>query len=115
MRRFYKTKFNNVKTQYDGKVFDSRFESVCYAKILNYMHSRKDFTLETQKKINIKVCDTIIDFEITFKSGDSFLLDAKGLQTPLSRIKYKLVKYFHGKEVVLIKKLEDLDVFFKSR
>lgn len=100
MRRtsFRRNKFKAVKTEVDNYVFDSKLESKWYEwfKFLEKIGQIKEF--EIQKEVTIKINDQLICmhypdfyyFDTTEKKY--YYADAKGVETPEFKLKYKLTK-----------------------
>lgn len=93
-----KNKFRAIKTESDGIVFDSKLEAAWYD-WFKFMEKIGQITeLEIQKEVSIKVNDSLICmhypdfyyFDTTTKRWT--FADAKGVETPEFKLKYKLTK-----------------------
>lgn len=91
-------KYNAIKTEIDGFVFHSRREANRYAelKLLECAGEIKDLELQPVYPCEVNgklVCKYIADFRyICTKRGNVVIEDAKGVKTPLYRLKNKLVR-----------------------
>ena len=103
MRNKYKAK----KTTIDNITFHSKAEAARYVELNLMLEAHQISDLELQPKylifINgIKVCSVILDFKYYDKRLDRFIIeDVKGKDTPISRLKRKLVEAAYGIKVIL--------------
>ncbi len=87
-------KYNNHIVSYKGLKFDSKLELACYKSIKKFTESKK-LNLELQKtyKINNINRKYIADFVVTCtKTGKFLVIDAKGVETSIFKIKKELLK-----------------------
>lgn len=106
-------KYNAVKTESDGIIFDSKFEANKWEelKMLERIGIIKDlqrqvrFVLQDAYVNNqgkkIKPITYIADFCYT-KDGQKIVMDTKGLETEVFRIKKKLFEYKHPEYLFLV-------------
>lgn len=99
------TKYNAIKTEIDGYVFDSRAESRRYSELLMLEKAGEISNLILQPVFPLivsgeKIGKYIADFEYTDLNGKRIVEDVKGVKTPVYRLKKKLVKAIHKIEIV---------------
>ena len=105
-------KYKNIKVSFDGKKFDSILERDTYIRLKIYQEKRQDFQLIFKKTFDLKACRFIPDFTLIFDNGNTIVMDSKGVLTDSAKLKIKFLKYFYELPVKLIKKAEEVDVFF---
>ncbi len=103
-----KPKYGNVKTAVDGILFDSKREAHRYYE-LKLMEKAGEIThlkLQPQFKCeinNVKICTYKADFEYHRLADNAWVVeDVKGMKTPVYNLKKRLVKAFHGVDVIEI-------------
>lgn len=101
------TKYGAIRTAIDGIVFDSKAEAKHYAMLKLRIAAKEIHSLELQPAypivINgVKVCTVKLDFRY-MEGGKHVVVDVKGMDTPVSRLKRKLLKAVHGVDVLIIK------------
>lgn len=101
-----KTKYGNKRTEFDGHVFASQKEANRYAELKLLLRAGKirDMRLQPKYKIvvgDVQVCTYIADFAYfdTQKNKD-VVEDAKGMRTPVYRLKKKLMWAVFGIEIM---------------
>ena len=104
MRR---NKFRAKPTVVDGIRFDSKRESQHYTYLKSLVAAGEISDLALQPSYDIvingqKICKVKLDFSY-MKDGEFIVEDVKGMDTPMSRLKRKLVKACHDIDVVIIK------------
>lgn len=99
-------KYGAVKKTVDGHTFPSKMEADYYV-YLKGLQQRKIITdielqpkLELQPKFkyknkNIQAINYVLDFKVTYADGKIEYIDIKGMETPVSTLKLKMVKYLH--------------------
>ena len=101
-----KSKYNNQKTMVDGIEFDSKKEADYYIhlKLLKKAGEIKDIGLQQRfvlqpgfKKNGVKYqpITYIADFVITNNDGTTEVVDIKGVETQVFKIKKKLFEYMY--------------------
>lgn len=89
-------KFNNTKTVYAGRKYDSRFEASLAMEIDSLVKAGKIIKVEPQVTFNLygkngnKICTHRPDFLITKDDGTKEVWEAKGFATDVFRIKLRL-------------------------
>jgi hypothetical protein len=90
-------KYGAKKTDYSGVKYHSRFEAEC-AEILDTRLRAKDIKkVERQVKIDLRAYDEhmtnyFIDFVITHNDGHREYIEAKGAETDLWKLKFKMLE-----------------------
>lgn len=103
-----RNKYGAKKTTIDNIVFDSMKEARRYEQLKILQNAGKISELELQPSYAIvlndhKVCVVKLDFEyLDHATGQYITEDAKGLDTPVSKLKRKLVMAVHGVDVRLV-------------
>lgn len=101
-----KNKYGNRKTEIDGIKFDSQKEAeyYCQLKLLKQAGEIKDFGMQqkyellpTFKKNGVthRSITYIADFVITNNDGTADIVDIKGMETQVYKIKQKLFEYMY--------------------
>lgn len=99
-----KSKYNNTKTTVDGIEFDSRREAdyYCQLKLLKRAGEIKDFGLQPRYELQPgfdkngkrhRPITYAADFIITNHDGTTDIIDIKGVETQVFKIKQKLFEY----------------------
>ena len=96
-----KSKFKNRRCIANGITFDSIHEAKRYVVLFYKQSAGEIFKLEIHKKFNIvvngeKICTYESDFTYFNKSGARIVEDAKGVKTPVYKLKKKLMLAVHG-------------------
>ena len=102
-RRGY-SKYRAKKTEYQGIVFDSQKEADAYvelmlmkkAGIVTEVELQPVFTLQpafTKGGQNYRAIKYQADFKVTYKAGYTEIIDVKGYETDVFKIKRKLFEY----------------------
>lgn len=99
------SKYNAIKTEIDGFIFDSKREARRYSELalLEKAGEIRSLCLQPVFPIVIngkKICKYIADFKYITNAGRIVVEDAKGVKTKEYRIKKKLVKAVYGFDVV---------------
>lgn len=101
---------NAKKCEYNGSIFDSRFEA-SYAMVLNQLQKDGEIIKwERQVKLplivnNYIVCDYYVDF-IAYRDGEVEYIETKGLWSRAASIKFKLFEALFtapGNKITIIK------------
>lgn len=101
-----KNKYRNIKTTVDGITFDSIREAEYYEnlKLLKAAGEIKDFGLQpkyelipkfTKNGVTHRSIAYIADFIITNNDGTTDIVDIKGVETQVFKIKRKLFEYMY--------------------
>jgi len=99
-------KYRNIRTaNNDGTMSDSRKEARIDAQYQVLLRCGQLTKVERKKRFpiiigGIKICDYECDWCITDTAGNSTVIDAKGLKTPVYRLKKKLMKALHGIDII---------------
>lgn len=100
-------KFNAKKTEVDGITFDSKAEARhwCELKIRERAGEIKDLQRQVEYRLEVNghlVCKYIADFEY-IENGKMVTADTKGMILPEFRLKAKLFRAIHGRDIVILK------------
>ena len=114
---FKRSKYNSKKIKIDGITFHSELEGRCYIflkdKVKNLELQPKFLLQEKFKYRNktIRKIEYIADFKFDYQSVE-YIIDSKGLETPVFKLKYKLLVGKYPKlnfyTVKSLKKLREL-------
>jgi len=92
-----KSKYNNVWTEYNGRKYQSKAEAE-YSKTLDWRKKAGELKkIEYQFRVELKnegvhICYYDLDFRITEPDGTMTLVEVKGVELPLWKSKWKLIK-----------------------
>lgn len=94
-----RNKYGNVKTEFDGILFDSKREAERYVDLILLLRGGAISDLELQPNFKLevagkKVCSYRADFRYT-ENGAVIVEDVKGMKTPVYKLKVKLLKALH--------------------
>jgi hypothetical protein len=112
MESFYKkSKYGNIKTEYDGYLYMSKREAQ-YAQQLNVLMKAKNiknkvisfekqvpFVIEVNGK---KICKYLADFKVLYADGHEEIIDVKGMKTSIYKLKKKLVEALYNIKIIEI-------------
>lgn len=103
------TKYRAKKVQMDGFAFDSQMEARRYVQLKLLLRAKEIRDLEVHPSFVILVngfvvCKVVLDFGYLNK-GVLTYEDVKGFDTPISKLKRKLLKASRGIDVQLITKV----------
>lgn len=103
------SKYHNVRSEYNGRAFASRKEAD-HAAVLDALKratspNQKVISVEYQYRIPLnvngtRICFYVADFYVTFADGHKEIQDTKGFQTPVYKLKKKLVEAIYGEKIV---------------
>ena len=101
-----KSKYNAIKTEIDGIVFDSKKEANRYAELKMLLMAKEISDLKMQVPFDLvvdgtHVCKYLADFTYT-KDDNLIVEDVKGMKTAVYRLKKKLMKACHDIEIMEI-------------
>lgn len=97
-------KYGNIKVEIDGHQFDSRHEANYYGKLKLLKKAGEVLDFSLQPKYNLVVNGINLgfykgDFLVSWKTGETQLIDAKGVKTPVYQLKKKLVKAIYDIDI----------------
>ena len=100
------SKYKNVKCEYNGLKFDSQkeFRHYLYLKNLEEKGTIKDLKLQVKFPFEIenkKIFTYIADFTYYDEFG-YHIVDVKGVQTPVFKLKKKLIEAQYKKEIEIV-------------
>jgi hypothetical protein len=100
-----RSKYGNQPVEYDGRRFASKRERDRYYMLKRREQAGEIIGLECQVRFKLSIgsqhiCDYIADFRYGIRAtGEIVIEDAKGVRTPVYRLKAKLMRACHGIEV----------------
>lgn len=104
-------KYKNKKTEIDGIKFDSKLELNIYKEIIErglQVELQPKFLLQEKFMLNKKAFRPIYyigDFKLII-NDEEYIIDAKGMETQVFKIKAKMFAKIYKKEIVKIKSLK---------
>lgn len=115
-----KSKYNASKIRVDGIKFDSKLEANCYNHLKDKFPDLKlqpKFLLQHKFKRNgktIRKIEYVADFKFTY-NNQVIVIDSKGMETDVFKLKYKLLVYKYPKiNFYTVKSLKKLKELLKS-
>jgi len=92
-----RSKYGNVKTEYNGNKYDSKAEATYAQQLDCRMRAGEVLGWERQVVVHldigkIHICKYIADFVVTLKDGTVEWIDVKGVKTATFQLKHKLLK-----------------------
>lgn len=110
----HKSKYGAVRTEVDGITFDSKREAARYTYLRRREQAGEIYGLQLQPTYeitinDIKICKVKLDFSYWdtkqhFETGAPQVIeDVKGKDTPVSKLKRKLVEAQHSIKVRIVK------------
>lgn len=103
------SKYRNKKTEYNGRMFDSKKEAHRAQELdmLRFAKGEKDKVVDVEYQPRFrcvvngkKICDYYADFRITYADGSVVVEDVKGFKTSVYKLKKKLVEALHDVEII---------------
>lgn len=97
LQKYRYCKYGNRASDYNGIIYDSGFEAD-YAKELDFRLKAKDIkNWKRQIKCSMDIgdmhiCNYIVDFEVEHNDGSFELIECKGMETEIWRLKRKLLE-----------------------
>lgn len=99
-----KSKYRNIKTYHNGKLYDSKKEAkrageldlLVRAGVVKGYEDQPKFPIVHKK---IKICTYVGDFLVQYPDGRAEVEDVKGVRTAIYKLKKKLVRAFYGIEI----------------
>ena len=104
-------KYKNHKANCDGRLFDSTLERNVYLKMKELkleVELQPRYELQAGFKLNgksIRKIEYIPDFNLKL-NGTLYTLDAKGIETDVSKIKRKIFAFQNHREIVILKSVK---------
>lgn len=101
LKQNHKSKYGNLKTEYNGTIFDSKKEAN-YAMQLDFQKKAvnpKDKVISYEKQVPFqiivngkKICKYLADFKVSYADRHEEIIDVKGVRTQMYSLKKKLVE-----------------------
>ena len=106
-----RSKYNNTRTQYDGHTFDSIAECDYYKHLLKFQRAGQIVMILRQVPFHLtsnrdNIAKYECDFQVFYEDGRIEFVDVKGVETPMFKLKKKLVESQYPVEIKVIKKGE---------
>ena len=111
-RRRGGSKYGNVKVKLDGYTFDSKRESE-YWMVYKVDPTVSDVVVHPRFEITPKYTNAegvkrraqhyVADFLVTYHDGKEEIVDVKGVETPVFKIKRVLFELKYGKTITIVK------------
>lgn len=100
-----RSKYGNRKTVVDGQVFDSQREAQRWQELRLLERAGEIARLARQTRWALRVNGVLVgsyvdDFDYINATGRFVVEDAKGVRTPVYRLKRKLMQAIHGIDIV---------------
>ena len=105
-----KNKYGAIKTMRDGVLFDSKLEAFHYdnLKLLQLAGEIRDLELQHEMPLKIgdaQICIYIADYRyFDIKEAKWVISDAKGIETDVFRIKWKIAQVLHPENIYELRK-----------
>lgn len=100
------SKFHNVPTVSNGILFQSKKEADCYTELLLRKRIGEIEDLFLQMPIHV-IIDGVLVFKyladfcyVEVKSGTKFIIDVKGMRTPLYKLKKKVIEALYKFKII---------------
>ena len=106
----HKNKYGAIKTQVDGILFDSKLEAFHYDMLKMQLLAGEISDLDLQHEMPLKVggkliCTYIADYYYYDKAAQKWVVsDAKGVETDVFKIKWRLVAALHPEFIFELRK-----------
>lgn len=109
-------KYNNTKCEVDGIKFDSKHEMNIYQELLLqkkaqdpkdrvvYIELQPKFKIHNAYELHgkkVRAIFYIADFKVGFADGRVEIIDAKGVETDVFKIKRKLFEKMYNREIII--------------
>lgn len=104
-KRSQPSKYNNRKTFYSGRTYDSKKEAKRAAE-LDILVRVGEITSWFPQPVfrithnGVEICKYIADFKVVYPDGRVEYEDVKGVKTDIYRLKKKLVKAFYSIDII---------------
>lgn len=113
------TKYHATKIEIDGHKFDSKLEANIYKRIKELgikcvlqprylLQDKFKFGKRTIREVNY-----IADFCL-YINNESYVIDAKGMETPVFKLKRKLFMRCFDKDIVVIKSVKGFNEWYEQ-
>lgn len=113
------TKYKASKVEYDGIKFDSKLESNIYKRLKELGIQcvlQPKFKLQESFRYQgkaVREINYVADFAV-FIGNRSYIIDAKGMETPVFKLKRKLFMFKYGTDIVLIKSVKHFNTWYNE-
>jgi hypothetical protein len=99
-----KNKYKNVRQTYNGYSYDSKIEAQYAAELDMLKRGKAIKDYDRQVKVELfgengsRVCNYYVDFLVYHNDGSLEYVEVKGYETPVWRLKWKLLEDKYGKQ-----------------
>lgn len=92
-----RSKYGAIRTEFNGRKFDSKAEAL-WAQNLEFLKKQGQIKLiEYQPRIELlprpNLVTYVADFRVHWANGDIELMDVKGFETPVFKLKLKMFRH----------------------
>ena len=104
-----RSKYGNIKTAQNGRVFDSKREAA-HSALLDTMRRAKEPRQKVKAILyqykmpivvnNVLIANYIADFYVMFEDGHKEIHEVKGFKTAVYKLKKKLVEAIYGEKII---------------
>jgi hypothetical protein len=111
MKRLRRNKYGAKKTEVNGIVFDSKMEANLYKDLLLRQSVGQCKIIELQPKVYLSAAKILYkpDFLIEANNnGEKYYIDAKGMDTPVFKLKLRLWKAYSKEKLLIVYKNEEI-------
>ena len=92
-----RSKYGSTKTLYNGVLYDSKLESTCAAQLDALI--KLGYVLRWDRQVRFQLTQGVVyvaDFRVTYRFGGPRIMDAKGVETDVFKVKRKLFEERYG-------------------
>ena len=113
------TKYKSSKVELDGHKFDSKLEANIYKRIRELglpCMLQPLYLLQDKFKFGKKTIRAITytaDFKLNI-NGVDYILDAKGMETEVFKIKHKLFMKTYNQDIVIVKSVKQFNAWYEG-
>ncbi len=113
------TKYKATKIELDGHKFDSKLEANIYKRIKELgldVELQPSFVLQDKFRFGkrvIRPITYIADFKLLL-NGETYILDAKGMETPVFKLKHKIFMKIYNQDIITIKSVKGFNAWYEE-
>lgn len=93
-----RSKYGAIRTEFGGIVFASKAEARYAAELMILQRAGEIVDIEYQPSIELvprpNLVRYVADFLVTYRDGRKEWIDVKGMETPVFRLKMRLLRHF---------------------
>lgn len=106
LRRKKGNKYNAKKVKLDGRTFDSKAEASAAATLEMMRKAGRIREIEYQPRYLLlpkpNKIEYVADFRVVWADGREEIIDIKGMETPVFKIKHKMFRHFYPDKMLTI-------------